>query len=77
MQPSRVIYLILIGLLIWGTILALGAYLNNASGWAGVVVATCSLGFISFWGAMLLLRGRKLRRAGEHERRDGHPRSGK
>jgi uncharacterized membrane protein YjjB (DUF3815 family) len=77
MQPSRVVYLILFGLLVWGTMLALGAYLNNASGWAGLVVASCSLGFISFWGAMLLLRSRKLRRTADSDRSEGHPGNGK
>ena len=76
MQPSRVVYLILIGLLVWGGMLALGAYLNNASGWAGVVVASCSLGFISFWGAMLLLRERKLRRAADQDRSERRPGNG-
>lgn len=77
MQPTRVVYLILIGLLVWGTMLALGAYLNNASGWAGLIVASCSLGFISFWGAMLLLRARKLRRTADRDRSAGHPGNGK
>ncbi len=77
MQPSRVVYLILIGLWIWGTILALGAYWNNASGWAGVVVASCSLGFISFWGAMLLLRERRLQRRADEMEQERHPGNGK
>lgn len=55
--------LIVAGLLFWGGALAVGAYLNNPSGWAGVVVATCSLGFVAFWGAMLALRQRRLRRS--------------
>ncbi|MGD9647963.1 MAG: hypothetical protein AB7U73_19785 [Pirellulales bacterium] len=72
MQPARLVLLIVAGLLLWGGTLALGAYLNNTTGWAGAVVAACSLTFIGFWGVLLAIRQRRLRRAGEHATQDRH-----
>jgi Na+/melibiose symporter-like transporter len=76
MQPARLVLLILAGLLVWGGMLALGAYLNNASGWAGAVVAACSLTFIGFWGLLLAARQRRLRRAEQSESSGRQPGNG-
>lgn len=60
-QPRVVLFTIVIGLLIWGAALALGAMLNDETGTGlmkGAIVGGCTLGFLGFWGAMLWLHRR-------------------
>lgn len=60
---SRVILItIVVGLLVWGGLLALGATLNDENTgmglMKGLLVGGCTLGFLGFWGAMLWLHKR-------------------
>ncbi|MEX2171370.1 MAG: hypothetical protein WD851_18770 [Pirellulales bacterium] len=64
--------LIAAGLLVWGALFALGAYLdlgserpdeNSSRDWQkGLIVLGCTLGFLAFWGIALWNRSRRMRR---------------
>jgi len=53
MQSRHVLYLIMIGVLIWGAFHAVGAYLFNYNPWRPVMVLLCTLGFLSAWALLL------------------------
>ena len=65
------IALIAVGLLVWGSLFALGAYLdlgsqrlddNSGRDWMkGLIVLGCTLAFLAFWGLLLWNRSRRLR----------------
>lgn len=64
MQSPKNIAMILtivVGLLVWGGALALGALLNDETGTGlikGGIVGGCTLGFLGFWAAMWWLHRR-------------------
>lgn len=69
MKPHQVIWLIVAAVLAWGTFHAVGTYLNvehqaeaYRNIWRPIVVLTCVLGFLAFWGVMLAVRRNRLRR---------------
>lgn len=66
----RLIALIAVGLFVWGVYHAVGAYRLNHNILRPVVVMACTLGFLAFWGIMLLSRARRLRR--EAKQREGN-----
>ena len=53
---------IMMAVLVWGLLLALGTYLagNNHPGWRAVIVAGCTLGFLGLWLVALALRQRRI-----------------
>lgn len=51
--------LIMLGLLAWGAVHALGAYGHNQNPWRAVVVMGFSLAFVGFWVALLAWRARQ------------------
>lgn len=59
---ARLIVAIMLGVLLWGTALAIGAYLYNQNIWRGVIVFACTAGFIELWMLLLLIRGRRPKR---------------
>jgi high-affinity Fe2+/Pb2+ permease len=61
---SNVIRYIMLGLFVWGVIIAVGAVIYGRSllGQRAGVVIGCTLLFICFWGVMLAQRSRRLRR---------------
>ncbi|MCH2124735.1 MAG: hypothetical protein MK165_08085 [Pirellulaceae bacterium] len=55
----RIIRWIVLGLVVWGGLLAVGAYGFSQNGWQisrAVVVGSCMLGFLCFWIALLKKR---------------------
>jgi VIT1/CCC1 family predicted Fe2+/Mn2+ transporter len=50
------------GVLIWGSIHAVGAYMYNHDVWRAVVVMASVLLFLGFWLAMLSARARRIAR---------------
>jgi len=65
---SRFIWLLMLALLIWGVLLAVGTLIfpGNLAIVRGVLVLGCTLAFVGFWVLMLLYRNRRLQR-GEHQ----------
>jgi hypothetical protein len=59
------IYWIMGGLLAWGALIALGAYLygGNYALLKAVIILTCAFIFVEFWWLMLISRERRLNRA--------------
>lgn len=58
----------MLAVLIWGTILAIGAYQYNHMLMRFVMVFASTVGFLLFWAAALWVRQRRL--DGERERTD-------
>lgn len=58
-RPERIIRGIMIAVLVWGTILAAGAWTLNHDPRRPLVVLGCVLGFLGFWAAMLATRRRR------------------
>ena len=52
------------GLLAWGALLGLGAFLfgGNHALLRGLIVFVCALGFVEFWWLMLIARERRINR---------------
>jgi len=74
----RILWWIVGGLLAWGVIHALGAYLGGADGAhdlrKALVVGVSFAVFLGFWGAMMLVRrGRLARQSRGSEQSDGGP----
>lgn len=59
---NRLVLWIVLGVFVWGTIHALGAYTFNHNPWRFVVVMLFVDGFLAFW--LLLLLWRRGRTAG-------------
>jgi hypothetical protein len=64
MHNRRLILLIVVGVFIWGTIHALGAYLKYTPDspwrvWRAFIVLICVESFLAFWLLMLALRRRR------------------
>ena len=57
-HPSRILWIILGGLLAWGIFLAVGTivYPGKLAIYRALLIFGCTLVFVAFWGAMLLLR---------------------
>lgn len=53
---------ILVGLVIWGCLHAVGAYMFNYNLWRGVIVLAFFAGFIAFWLAAIVVRERRISR---------------
>lgn len=67
-NPSRILWLILGGLLAWGILLAVGTiiYPGRLAVYRAALIFGCTLAFVAFWGLMLLVRSWKAgRRADE------------
>jgi hypothetical protein len=62
-DSSRIIRGIMLAVLIWGAILAAGAWTFNHDIRRPLVVMVCVLGFLGFWGAMLAARRRRIERS--------------
>ena len=58
----RLIVLIILGVLAWGTFHAVGAYYFNHDIRRPLVVLGCTVAFLSFWLLMLRSRSRRLQR---------------
>ncbi len=58
----RLIVLIILGVLAWGTFHAVGAYYFNHDIRRPMVVLGCTVAFLGFWLLMLRSRNRRLRR---------------
>jgi len=58
LSPSRVLWLIMGGLLAWGILLAVGTivYPGRLAVYRAALIFGCTVAFIAFWGLMLLLR---------------------
>src|SRR5262245_13408018 len=56
-----VLALIMGALVLWGTYLAIGAYLYNLNPWRPVIVLGCVSLFLGFWLWLLRVRGRAAR----------------
>ncbi len=62
MTQNRLILLIMLAVLVWGSVLSYGAFRQSASLVRPLVTMGCVLGFLGFWLAMLnSRRGRELR----------------
>ena len=63
--PSRFrpAHWIMVGLLLWGGYLAVGAvrFGGTLAVWRGFIVFVCTLGFLGFWWLALTVRERRLR----------------
>lgn len=72
------IHWIMGGLIAWGLLLGLGAYLYSSDPSVtrndqaeteailrGVIIATCAVGFVTFWWVMLIVRERRINRRGD------------
>jgi hypothetical protein len=57
--PSRLIGLLIVAVLTWGVIHALGAYLFNYNAWRAIVVLACVMAFLGSWGLLLWNRARR------------------
>ena len=68
-QKNLMLALIVIGVLIWGAIHAVGAYLFNFNPWRGVMVIVCVDGYLAFWLLMLALRRSRTARANKERGR--------
>jgi ABC-type transport system involved in Fe-S cluster assembly fused permease/ATPase subunit len=55
----NVLALIMLGVLVWGSIHALGAYWFNYNPWRALVVMVCVVGYLGFWLLMLQMRARR------------------
>jgi len=55
---------IMLGLVAWGVLLGLGAYLygGNYALLKAVIIAVCAIVFVEFWWLMLIARERRLNR---------------
>ena len=62
-DSSRIIRGIMLAVLVWGAILAAGAWTFNHDIRRPLVVMACVLGFLGFWGAMLASRRRRTERS--------------
>jgi len=67
MSNNRIIILIVLGVFLWGTIHAVGTYLNYHrfkhdvwAVWRAVIILLAVEGFLGFWLMMMLLRRRRL-----------------
>ena len=63
MQPRHVLYLIMVGVLLWGAFHAVGAFLLNYNPWRPLMVLACTLVFLCTWA--LLLRSSAARRSSQ------------
>ena len=59
---ERILRWIMVGIVIWGSIHALGAWTLNHDARRPVVVLVCVAGFLGFWLTMLAARRRRLNR---------------
>jgi hypothetical protein len=59
---SRLPLLIIAGILVWSSFLAIGAFRLNHHWGRAVAVFGCALAFIAFWSIMLAVRRRRLQR---------------
>ena len=57
-SPSRILWLIMGGLLAWGILLAVGTivYPGRLAVYRAALIFGCTVVFIAFWGLMLLLK---------------------
>ena len=57
-SPSRILWLIMGGLLAWGILLAVGTilYPGRLAVYRAALIFGCTVAFIAFWGLMLLLK---------------------
>lgn len=67
--PTRIrpAYWIMLGLLLWGGYLAIGAvwFGGTLALWRGLIVFACTLAFLGFWWLALLVREQSIRRQDE------------
>lgn len=57
-MSNPVVRWIMLAVIIWGMVLAYGAYRYNDNPLRAVVVAACVFGFLGFWALMLRIRAR-------------------
>ncbi len=57
-QTVLVLWIVL-GVFVWGTFQAIGAYLLNWNVWRAVIVLGCVNGFLAFWLFLLWLNRRR------------------
>ena len=67
-DAPRIIRGIMLAVLVWGSLLAAGAWTFNHDIRRPIVVMVCVLGFLGFWGAMLSARRRRLDRPSDTRR---------
>lgn len=66
MTRNRLILLIMVAVLAWGSVLSYGAYRQSASLVRPLVTMGCVVAFLGFWLAMLnTRRGREVREHGK------------
>jgi hypothetical protein len=60
-NTSRILWLIMGGLLAWGILLAVGTivYPGRLAVYRAALIFGCTLAFVAFWGLMLLVRSWK------------------
>jgi protein-S-isoprenylcysteine O-methyltransferase Ste14 len=73
-ERNVIIPYIVIGLLVWGSLLALGAYLfrGQYDVRKPLIIMACVGLFVGFWGLMLWANWTRLQR-GSHRRNDSEP----
>jgi drug/metabolite transporter (DMT)-like permease len=59
LHQSRLIWLLILAVLVWGIYHAVGAYLLNHNPYRALMVMLCVVGYLAFW--MFLLRRRQSR----------------
>lgn len=59
---ERLIRWIMVALVVWAVVHALGAWTLNHDARRPLVVITCMAAFLGFWGALLAARRRRLAR---------------
>ena len=60
-QPTRILWIIMGGLLAWGVFLAVGTIIfpGPLAIYRALLIFGCTFLFVAFWGLMLLMKGSK------------------
>ncbi len=58
-ESNQMVFWIVLGVFLWGTLHAVGAYMFNWNIWRAVVVIVCVNGFLAFWLLLLWMNRRR------------------
>lgn len=72
-MPNRILIAIMLGILLWGSVHAYGAYTFNHNPWRAVVMIGFTVGFLEFWLMMILFRAWRQKRKLEQDQATADP----